>query len=65
MKKSYAVKTHKNANIVKRCCVEIAPTTESMWFSAVVSIVTVKVSATDKAFLAEQFWQEGLFDEIL
>ncbi len=33
--------------------------------SAVLTIVTVKVSATDKAFLAEQLWQEGLLDEIL
>ncbi len=33
---------------------------ERMRLSAVLTIATVKVSATDKAFVAEQLWQEGL-----
>jgi len=63
--KSSAVETHKNAHVVKRCCVQTAPTMDRISLSAVLTIVTVKVSATDKAFLAEQLWQEGLLDEIL
>ena len=63
--KSSAVETHKNAHVVERCCVQTAQPMESIRLSAVLTIVTVKVLATDKAFLAEQLWQEGLLDEIL
>ncbi len=38
---------------------------ESMSLSAVLTIWTIKISAADKAFLAEQLWREGLLDEIL